>query len=151
VDKNIRLPRDEEEVQLFLHAIEEVKASNSSSASKDHYKVGLQYKQLGFYDAAVREFQLSSNAGQKRLESLKEVGSCFLEKNQADVAISAFKRAIEESGKGGKDYVALRYGIGKAYELLKEEEKAIEAFEDICLHDIGYLDVKERLVRLRGE
>jgi tetratricopeptide (TPR) repeat protein len=151
VDGNVRLPSDEEEVLLFLRTIEKIKANDSSGADKDHYEIGLLYKQLGFYDAAIREFQLSSTTGDKSLQALKEVGDCFLEKNQGDIAITAFKRAIEETSKGGKEYIALRYGIGKGYELLGDKEKAIGAFEDICLHDIGYLDVKKRLDELRGQ
>ncbi|MBI4723050.1 MAG: tetratricopeptide repeat protein [Candidatus Stahlbacteria bacterium] len=141
---------NESEVQIFLHTIEEIKATDVSKIQKDHYETGLQYKDLGFYDAAIKEFQLSTTGGPNRLKALKEVGYCFLEKNQPQIAVNAFHRAIEEGGKNSEDYIALKYGIGKAYELLGDKKKAIEVLEEVYLLDIHYLDVKERLLQLKG-
>ena len=140
---------EEDELKILLHAIEEISAHNSSEVKKEHYKLGIEYKNLGFYDAAIQEFQLSTTSNSQRLKAMKELGYCFLEKNEPKLAANAFGRAVEEGGKTSEDYIALKYGIGKAYELLKDKEKAIGAFEEVCLQDINYQDAKERLEKLK--
>ena len=140
---------DENEAQILLHAINEISAHNSSEVKKEHYELGIKYKNLGFYDAAIREFQLSTTSNSHRLKALKELGYCFLEKAEPKLAANAFGRAIEEGGKTSEDYIALKYGTGKAYELLGDKENAITSFEEVCLQNINYQDAKERLEKLK--
>ncbi|MCK4308184.1 hypothetical protein KAW50_08175, partial [candidate division WOR-3 bacterium] len=93
----------------------------------------------------------STTSNSHRLKALKELGYCFLEKDEPRLAANAFGRAVEEGGKTSEDYIALKYGTGKAYELLGDKENAIASFEEVCLQDINYQDAKERLNRLKKE
>ncbi len=142
---------DEKEMEILLHAIDEISAHNSSEVKKEHYELGIKYKNLGFYDAAIREFQLSTTSNSHRLKALKELGYCFLEKAEPKLAANAFGRAVEEGGKTSEDYIALKYGTGKAYELMRDKENAIISFEEVCLQDINYQDAKKRLNQLKKE
>ncbi|MFA5031907.1 MAG: tetratricopeptide repeat protein [bacterium] len=141
---------NEKDFQLLLHAINEIKVATNTPQKRDHYKIGLEYKNLGFYDAAIKEFQLSTSTQQERLRSLKELGYCFLKKDKPDVAINAFNRALEEENKSNDDYYTLKYGLAIAYETLGYAEKAINAFEEIYLYNIDYLDVRNHLKKLKS-
>ncbi|MDD2889640.1 MAG: tetratricopeptide repeat protein [bacterium] len=141
---------NEKDFQLLLHAMNELKVATTSPQKRDHYKIGLEYKNLGFYDAAIKEFQLSTSTQQERLKSLKELGYCFLKKDKPDVAINAFNRALEEENKSNDDYYTLKYGLAVAYETLGYAEKAINAFEEIYLYNIDYLDVRDHLKKLKS-
>ncbi|MDI6839948.1 MAG: tetratricopeptide repeat protein [bacterium] len=141
---------DEKEVQFLLHAINEIKASDFSKLEQiDHYKLGIEYRALGFYDASVRELQLASTIDSFRQKALCELGYCFLEKGEAKLAVNAFKQAIEEGGKTSKNYIELQYGLGRAYESLGDHDNALHAFEEVYLYNISYKDVKDRLSKLR--
>ncbi|MDD5529241.1 MAG: tetratricopeptide repeat protein [bacterium] len=141
---------NEKDFQLLLHAMNELKIATTSPQKRDHYKIGLEYKSLGFYDAAIKEFQLSTATQQERLKSLKELGYCFLKKDKPDVAINAFNRALEEENKSNDDYYTLKYGLAVAYETMGYAEKAINAFEEIYLYNIDYLDVRDHLKKLKS-
>lgn len=142
---------EDSDLQVFLHAIEELKVAGTSQRKRDHYKMGVDYKNLGFYDAAIKEFQLSvASQKDKKLQSLAELGYCFLEKGKPDVAINAFSRALSDEEKTDEDYYKLKYGIGIAYETLGDKKEAINIFEEIYLYNVDYLDVKDRLSKLKS-
>ncbi len=140
---------NEKEMEILLHAIDEINSYDNSEVKKEHYELGIKYKNLNFYDAAIREFQLSTASNSHKIKALKELGCCFVEKNEPKLAINAFTRAIEDGGKSSEDYVVVKYEIGKAYELLGDKANAIISFEEVCLHNISYQDAKERLEKLK--
>lgn len=141
----------DKDVEFFLHAIEKIKASDiKEEVQKDHYKLGIEYKNFGFYDAAIKEFQLCVATNTQKLKALRELGYCFLEKKEPKLAINAFNRALEEGGKSTSEFLALQYGIGLSYELLNKKEEAIKAFEQVYVRNVDYKEVQEKLQKLKG-
>jgi len=142
---------EEKEIISLLHTIKGIKESDAPAPTKDHYKLGMEYSKLDFYGAAIREFQLATCVDSYRLGALKQLGYCLLEQQDAGAAIHAFKRALKEEEKTADDAADIHYGLGRAYELLNNNQEAINAFEEVYLYNVDYKDIKERLKKLKGQ
>ncbi len=101
----------------------------------------------GEYQEAVQQLQRSVGQPQKRIASLNYLGQCFEQLGLHDIAIEQFTKAIDESP--GMDNLKkdLIYNLGRAYEGMGEDEKAIAEFKKIAAVDFGYRDVRDRIMR----
>jgi hypothetical protein len=113
-----------------------------------HYDLGLAFKEMGLTDEAIGEFQIALRAGHMRLRVYEELGQCFLEKEQYNVAVKVLRRALDMKFDDELELLGVYYHLGRAYEALGRRDEARDAYERVLGMDINFGDVTDRLARL---
>ncbi|HEX6135345.1 MAG TPA: tetratricopeptide repeat protein [Longimicrobiales bacterium] len=113
-----------------------------------HYDLGLAFKEMGLIDEAIGEFQVALRAGHMRLKVYEELGQCFLQKEQYNIAEKVLSRALQMKFDDELELLGVYYHLGRAYEALGRREQARDAYERVLGMDINFEDVTARLARL---
>lgn len=113
-----------------------------------HYDLGLAFKEMGLIDEAIGEFQIALRAGHMRLRVYEELGQCFLQKEQFNIAEKVLSRALTMKFEDELELLGVYYHLGRAYEALGRRDQARDAYERVLGMDINFGDVTDRLARL---
>ena len=113
-----------------------------------HYDLGLAFKEMGLIDEAIGEFQVALRAGHMRLRVYEELGQCFLQKEQFNIAEKVLSRALTMKFDDELELLGVYYHLGRAYEALGRRDEARDAYERVLGMDINFGDVNDRLARL---
>jgi tetratricopeptide (TPR) repeat protein len=113
-----------------------------------HYDLGLAFKEMGLVDEAIAEFQIALRAGHMRLQVYEELGQCFLEKEQHNIAEKVLRRALSMQYDDELELLGVYYHLGRAYEGMGRRDDARDAYERVLGMDINFGDVTARLARL---
>ena len=129
--------------KLEKEMIKKFSSSMSASVAEEdyqtHFDLGIAYMEMGMYDDAIAEFQISSKAKEKRLESLELMGICLLEKGLYEEAIETLERGLKEEGHSPEKYLGLKYNLARVYAELGNRERAKELISEINSVDPEYL------------
>jgi tetratricopeptide (TPR) repeat protein len=109
------------------------------------YELALVHWDNGDVDNSLQQFQLSQKNPQRRLSSIVYLGRCFCEKQQYDIAVEQFNKAVSEMIAMDKQKMAALYYLGISYERMQEKEKALKCYKEIYQANIKYKDVAEKL------
>ena len=113
-----------------------------------HYDLGLAFKEMGLTDDAISEFQIALRAGQDRLKVFEELGQCFIQKEQYNIAVKVLSRALQFEHHDELELIGVYYFLGRAYEELGHLPEARDAYERVMGLDIRFQDVQHRVARL---
>jgi tetratricopeptide (TPR) repeat protein len=108
-------------------------------------ELGQAFMVRGRLDDAIKELQLARTSAKKRTVALNYLGECFRRKGQADMAVEQFEKAIAELYSMDSFKKEVMYNLGRAYEDLGDEDKALQQYKQIYAEDIGFRDVNERV------
>ncbi len=108
-------------------------------------ELGHELMKRGDLDGAIKELQVAKTSAQKRTVALNFLGECFRLKGQPDMAVEQFDKALSELYVMDSFKKEVMYNLGRAYEDLGEEEKALQQYKQIYAEDIGFRDVNERV------
>lgn len=111
-----------------------------------HYALGVAYKNMGLYEEAKEEFQVSMNSDPFYLDSALMTAVCLKEERHIAQAIHGLETVLTDPRCQGAKAQAIRYELGLLYEAEEQWEKAAHAFESIP----AFHDVPQRLAALRG-
>lgn len=126
-------------------------ASASSGEGKDHYDLGMVYKEMRLWDAAIQELEQARSDRGLRLRSSIALAECLQESHDLQRALAILDEA-RQSGDGNPDEVlGLRYRLGVIHELLGNIAQALEHFEAVHARNPAMGDVEARLKELRGQ
>ncbi len=120
---------------------------------EDHagqYELGMVYLDLALYEQAMAAFDLASEGDDERLRALEMKGTCLLRLDRVDEAMAVFQEGLAVPGYPGQAYLGLLYGVGLGHESRGDLAEAMESFERVRAVDADFLDVEERLTRLRA-
>jgi tetratricopeptide (TPR) repeat protein len=126
-----------------------VSSTKTSTAPPDyevHYTLGVAYKNMGLYEEAKEEFQVSMNSDSFYLDSALITAVCLKEERHITQAIQELEIVMVDPRCQGAKAQAIRYELGLLYEAEEQWEKAAHAFESIP----SFHDVPQRLASLRG-
>ncbi len=112
-----------------------------------HYALGVAYKNMGLYEEAREEFQLSMNSDSFYLDSGLMTAVCLKEERQIALAIRGLETVLADPRCEGAKGQAIRYEMGLLYEAEEQWEKAAHAFQSIP----SFHDVPQRLAALKGK
>ncbi|MCS6304932.1 MAG: tetratricopeptide repeat protein [Nitrospira sp.] len=124
-------------------------STKTSTATPDyeaHYTLGVAYKNMGLYEEAKEEFQVSMNSDSFYLDSALITAVCLKEERHITQAIQQLENVMADPRCQGAKAQAIRYELGLLYEAEEQWEKAAHAFESIP----SFHDVPQRLAALRG-
>ena len=113
------------------------------------YRLARALHEHGDVDEAIAQYQQTVKDPRRKIDSLTELGSCFIEKDLFDLAENQLIKALEEtpglSGRG-KDIL---YSLG----LLKEKQgltdEALIEYKKIYEVDINFRDIAEKMATLK--
>ncbi|HWV46131.1 MAG TPA: tetratricopeptide repeat protein, partial [Nitrospira sp.] len=111
-----------------------------------HYALGVAYKNMGLYEEAKEEFQVSMNSDSFYLDSALMTAVCLKEGRYIAQAIQGLEPVLADSRCRGAKAQAIRYELGLLYEAEEQWEKAVHAFESIP----SFHDVPQRLAAIKG-
>ena len=111
------------------------------------FELGILYMKTGNVQGAVEQFQKSRGQPQRRVASLNYLGQCFQQMGLNDLAVDQYNEAINEIPTMDGLKKDLIYNLGCAYEAMGEQEKATGEFKKIFSVDIGFRDVKDKIMR----
>jgi tetratricopeptide (TPR) repeat protein len=111
-----------------------------------HYVLGVAYKNMGLYEEAKEEFQVSMNSDSFYLDSALMTAVCLKEDRHIALAIRRLETVLADPQCEGAKGQAIHYELGLLYEAEEQWEKAARAFRSIP----SFHDVPQRLVALQG-
>jgi len=120
----------------------------TASASACSMALGILYKDLGFMEEAIIEFQSASKDPKSFLQASNLLGLCFKAQGFGHLAIRQFQKALANTEYNEEEFLEIRYNLAVTYEEAHMVPKAYELYNDILVSDIGYKDVKSRLRKL---
>lgn len=109
------------------------------------YEAAIVYWDLGNVEKALEQFQLAQRNPNKRLSAIAYLGRCFAAKEQYDMAIEQFEKAIKEMPTMDELKMETVYHLGIIYDNLGEADKALNCFKDVYAVNVGYEDVGQRI------
>ncbi len=102
-----------------------------------HYTLGVAYKNMGLYEEAKEEFQVSANGETFYLDSWLMTALCFKEQRHLAQAISGLEAVLSDPRCQGAKGQAIRYELGLLYEAEAQWGKAAATFQSIpSFHDV---------------
>lgn len=111
-----------------------------------HYALGVAYKNMGLYEEAKEEFQMSMNSDSFYLDSALMTAVCLREERHITHAIRELETVLADPRCQGAKAQAIRYELALLYEAEEQWEKAADAFESIP----SFHDVPQRLAAIKG-
>jgi tetratricopeptide (TPR) repeat protein len=103
------------------------------------------YLEMALYTEAIKEFQVAARSEQLQLKSYEMIGNCFLLQNNPRLAVKQLLRGLDVAKTSGGDTLGIHYNLGLAYEMLEEDDRAREHFEEVYVIDITFRDIAEKM------
>ncbi|HXT97109.1 MAG TPA: tetratricopeptide repeat protein [Polyangia bacterium] len=127
-------------------------AKLSASENADpgtHGDLGIAYKQMGLYDAAIEEFKQLAADKTKAVFACTMIGECVEAKGELGEAVKRYKEALNLPQATAQESIELYYLLGAVFEQLGDVREALYFFENVGKRDPGFRDVKKRVVALK--
>jgi tetratricopeptide (TPR) repeat protein len=109
------------------------------------YDFGVLLYQQNQINEAIQQFQAAQRNAQKRISSLYYIGLCFKAKQQYDMAIEQFQKAVSELLVMDDQKKSALYELGATLEKVNRLPESMDCFKQIYQIDIGYRDVAARV------
>jgi tetratricopeptide (TPR) repeat protein len=113
-----------------------------------HGDLGIAYKQMGLYDAAIAEFKLLQEDRTRVVFALTMIGECIEAKGELGEAVGKYKEALNQSHITVPESLELYYLLGSVFERLGDVREALYFFENLHKRDATFRDVGRRVAAL---
>lgn len=148
------VPKVEVPKEVLVQIVEEikdelVKDGDFPYEEENPLELGIEYLEMGFKEAAIKELQKALDDPRTRLKAMEYLGRALLEMGEFDFAEKILRKGIEEGGYDEKEYLGIFYYLAQALEFKGMEKEALEYYENIYLLDAGFKNVKEKIRKLR--
>jgi tetratricopeptide (TPR) repeat protein len=114
-----------------------------------HGDLGIAYKQMGLFDAAIAEFKQLATDKTRAVFAFTMIGECVEAKGELGEAVKRYKEALNLPQATAQESVELYYLLGAVFEQLGDVREALYFFENVGKRDPGFRDVKKRIVALK--
>jgi tetratricopeptide (TPR) repeat protein len=115
-----------------------------------HFDLGIAYREMGLLDDAIGEFRYALGSSTRRLDALHMMGLCALDVGRAADAIGHLEQALASPDVPAEREVALRFDLGRAYELQGDRDRALVALQRVVELDAEFQDAAERIDALQS-
>jgi tetratricopeptide (TPR) repeat protein len=117
---------------------------------ESHRDLGIGYKDMGLFDAAIREFSLLVKDPRHEVFGLTMIGECHESKGGLADAVAFYKKALNKPAISDAEATALYYQLGSVFQTMGETNEALYFFEKVMKRDGTFRDVRRRITDLRG-
>ena len=114
-----------------------------------HGDLGIAYKEMGLYDAAIAEFKLLQADRTRAVFALTMIGECVEAKGEMGEAVGKYKEALNLSQVTLSESLELYYLLGSVFERLGDVREALYFFENLRKRDATFRDVVRRISALK--
>lgn len=115
-----------------------------------HFDLGIAYREMGLFEDAIGEFRYALGSPARRLDALQLMGLCAIDLGRGHDAVGHLEQALASPEVPAEREAPLRYELGRAYLVLPDAERALDAFRRAHALDPGYQDVAERIAELEN-
>lgn len=146
--------RDDDQQQLATIEQEMRGQIGAQFGDGDHsgqYDLGIVYMDMGLFEQAADAFARAAESEDDRLRAVEMQGTCLLRLDRNADAMHVFQSGLAVPGYPGRSYLGLLYGVGVCHEVQGSTGEAIDYLERVAAVDDRFLDVSERLQRLRSD
>ncbi|RJQ49424.1 MAG: hypothetical protein C4538_02130 [Nitrospiraceae bacterium] len=112
---------------------------------ESHYTAGIEYKQKGLLDDAIKEFQIVAKDPGKTLLCTKMIALCYMEKGVFSRAISELTALLDTMSDEDERGHDIKYELAGAYMKNNDYAKALEIYSEIHRMVPDYRDVTYKL------
>jgi tetratricopeptide (TPR) repeat protein len=127
-----------------------VVASGGEMDLASHRDLGIGYKDMGLFDAAINEFNILSQDPGQEVFALGMIGECHESKGALADAVAFYKKALNRPAINDTEATQLYYQLGSVFQTMGEVNEALYFFEKVLKRDAGFRDVRRRITELRG-
>jgi tetratricopeptide (TPR) repeat protein len=156
---NIEIRNQIQSLQSALKAVEVSDQSEDDTILKEqsydldvdeedyesHYTAGIEYKQKGLLDEAIREFQIVAKDPGKALLSSKMIALCYMEKGIFVRAIAELNMLLDSMPCDDERGLDIKYELAGAYMKNSDYSRALEIYSEIRTITPDYRDVSHKI------
>ena len=110
-----------------------------------HYNLGLAYKELGFIDDAIKEFEISRNDPKTFVPSSSMLSICYKEKGLYPLAVEVLTDTLEKIENRDESYWAMKYDLAEAYEKNSNLKEALDSYSEVLTWNSKFRDVSKKI------
>jgi tetratricopeptide (TPR) repeat protein len=114
-----------------------------------HGDLGIAYKQMGLYDAAINEFTAMAADKRRAVFALTMIGECIEAKGELGEAVAKYKQALNLPQVTASESLELYYLLGGVFERLGDIGEALYFFENLSKREPRFRDVGQRIATLK--
>ena len=103
-----------------------------------NYTMGVAYRELGFSDEAIEQFEIAVRKMQKPFDALSMLGFCYKEKGMWDESQQSFEKALRIDGTAQGKILNIKYILGLLYQEQGRIEEAQKLLQEIAAVDKGF-------------
>ena len=118
---------------------------------ESHYDLGIGYKEMGLYNAAIKEFSIAAGNPQRRLACLTLQAMCYREKGEPEKAEELLQRGRDLDVLSVQERMSLSYELAFLFETTGAADEAIALYREVLEVDPNFHDVAQRLFALAGD
>jgi tetratricopeptide (TPR) repeat protein len=118
--------------------------------AETHYNLGIAYKEMGLVDDAIREFQVARKDPKKFVPSTNMLGICYMAKSLPQLAIEAFKTALDKIEMRDESYWGVKYDLADAYEKSGDLNQAAEIYTEIYGWNSKFRHISDKINNLKS-
>ena len=112
---------------------------------KEAFEKGMEYRNSGSLDRAIRCFQDASIDPDLRVRALRMIAECYMEKGLFSLAIKEYEKILEVINQDDSHYIEIKYELGNAQMMNEEYKEALETFNHIREMDPGFRDISDKI------
>lgn len=106
--------------------------------------MGLSYKKIGYIRCAVESLEKAKNLSPFDKSVYNELGKCYIQLNQVDLALKRFRRAI----KLDENYTDAKFNLAVAHEYADEFEMAVNIYLKVIADRPSFISAYNNLASL---
>ena len=110
-----------------------------------HYNAGLECKQKGHLDEAIKEFGIAAKDPGKKLVSMSMTALCYMGKGAYADAVTEFTHILEAMSPEDASYTRIKYELAGAYRNNGNESRALEIYSEIKEQYPDFKDINGRI------
>lgn len=114
-----------------------------------HADLGIAYKEMGLFDAAINEFKVVTQDPVREVFALTMMGECYEAKGQLTEAVIRYKRALNCEQVTEAENIALYFLLGAAFERLGDVGEALYFYEKVVKRDPTFRGVGQKVATLK--
>ena len=137
--------------EIYPHLESSVASELDPDELESHYDLGIGYKEMGLYNAAIKEFTVAAANPQRRLDCLTLQAICYREKGEPAKAEELLKRGRDLKVLSVDERMSLSYELAFLFESTGAVDEAVRLYREVLEVNPGFHDVAERLATLAGD
>jgi len=118
---------------------------------KDHYDLGMVYKEMRLWDAARAEFEEAVRDPALHTRATLALAECLQEQQDSQGALDLLEAALQNGDGSLTERLELAYRSAVIHETLGNLEEALRRLEAVYEQSATFSDVETRIAELRGK